>query len=611
MRGKSSKKASKKWPNAERERKSSISSTSSQTSVLRIYSGPALLEHSGSDYKAIANSDCLTAREIIALALQRYLLDDEHPDDFVLCDTVGHLESYSRRSGARVDSSESIDEADLAYQFVTHYSRLVHPAEHPQLLALSWQPEEKCERRFILHPRTAVPPFRPMASPLMSSPPDSRLSSRSSSFDTLLDEEDTAHLTITQRHSASSSQAMFTSVHTDNVNVPFLITLTCAKPEKSLLAYLLVDKVTTIGRLSTNSKITASNLSIGLHGNDLLPLHCCIRCTELITSSQSKRLVYSLEPAKDAAVAVNGEVVTDMVTLRSGDLLQLGRKHAFVYRDPAKAVNTAQGWPWLPQPNFPTLEEEGDDAAFTSSREELAHGSSQSLHSGRQELAHGSSQSLLSGKREEFVHGSSQSLHSGRRNSDATASETEPSVSGSPKKVRSPSDPTKERTSSEGDASVSTPTTTRHEIEGPRTPSSQVVKSVSGTENARKLRFSYSLGSLEERADSASPYKVIYLTSDQHEDAFLHWVVGTVDITSLPMPLVPAACICLALHGMHVNTPGDDMMQISQFVTKISEEIQEAVWVRIGTQKSLWLCIPSMLRPCLQQFSLAVALYPL
>lgn len=332
------------WHEDERRRSSTANS-------LRIYAGPALQEQSGSDYKTVFASDDTTTREVIEAALQRLFIYDAACEDYVLCEVMGSVEPYHCVSGEVIgfSTADEVDWSNVAHRFTPLYSRLIATNEHPQILMRLWHSDGSSERRLYLHPRQAVPQYRLGPGSPCSSPHLSVITDESAP---------TPQLTFVQRYCDTPSKLLFTGVHADQLRTPFLVTLSCSAPEKNLLVYPLVDKVTSIGHVTA-----ASSLSISLGGSDLLSLHCTIRCTEFrrsitsINKSHERREVFSLDPSPGAAVAVNGVPKTSLVPLHDGDLIHLASSHVFLFRDPAEPVALSKGWKWLPQPKYGTSQE--------------------------------------------------------------------------------------------------------------------------------------------------------------------------------------------------------------------------------------------------------------
>ncbi|XP_065198920.1 serine-rich adhesin for platelets-like [Sycon ciliatum] len=349
MRRQSSAGNRRSWHGDEERRRSSASAVNS----MRVYTGPGLQEQSASDYKTVFASDDTVARDVIESVLQRLFIYDQSCDDFVLYETIGALEWYHCVSGDVIEYNDGVaDWANVAQRFTPRYSRLVAPNEYPQVLMRLWQVDMGSERRMYVHRRNAVPQYRlSSGTPSRSSSPQAQQQPAEDSGRAV-----TPQLTYVQRFCDSPSKLQFTGVYTDNLCTPFLVTLSCSQPEKNLLVYPLIDKVTSIGQLSTGTSV-----SIALAGYDLLPLHCTIRCTEVSRNSssslnaakmQDRRDIFSLDAAKEAHVAVNGAPVSGMLVLRDGDLLHLATSHVFVFRDPSQPLSLSNGWKWLPQPDF-------------------------------------------------------------------------------------------------------------------------------------------------------------------------------------------------------------------------------------------------------------------
>ncbi|XP_065193262.1 uncharacterized protein LOC135824453 isoform X3 [Sycon ciliatum] len=481
MRRQSSAGNRRSWHGDEERRRSSASAVNS----IRVYTGPGLQEQSASDYKTVFASDDTVARDVIESVLQRLFIYDQSCDDFVLYETIGALEWYHCVSGDIIEYNDGVaDWANVAQRFTPRYSRLVAPNEYPQVLMRLWQVDMGSERRMYVHHRNAVPQYRlSSGTPSRSSSPQAQQQPAEDSGRAV-----TPQLTYVQRFCDSPSKLQFTGVYTDNLCTPFLVTLSCSQPEKNLLVYPLIDKVTSIGQLATGTSV-----SIALAGYDLLPLHCTIRCTEVSRNSssslnaakmQDRRDIFSLDAAKEAHVAVNGAPVSGMLVLRDGDLLHLATSHVFVFRDPSQPLSLSNGWKWLPQPDFTSA------AGSLSTTTDITSGS---------------------------MHTASLADDPSSQTSEAT-----PSTSSSQRSARviTTSSSSASSRKSVSLSTVSIGSDPQHQ-QGGSTPSSP--------------------------SDSLTRTMPLVFSGIQQEDVFVQLTLTTADVSSLPNPLSPSAAIILAL----------------------------------------------------------------
>lgn len=81
-----------------------------------------------------------------------------------------------------------------------------------------------------------------------------------------------------------------------------------------------------------------SKPDVPLFAADILPRHCCFQ-------RQGVSSPTTLCPCQDAAVTRNGEVLTAPVQLNPGDVIGLGERYLFLFKDPlslAQKVNVEE-----------------------------------------------------------------------------------------------------------------------------------------------------------------------------------------------------------------------------------------------------------------------------
>ncbi|XP_071329288.1 ras-associating and dilute domain-containing protein [Trachinotus anak] len=106
---------------------------------------------------------------------------------------------------------------------------------------------------------------------------------------------------------------------------PYLLLLQGCSPTQDFVIYLLVGSETVIGRRGDDED--RSKLDILLFATDILPRHCCFL-------HRSTGGPIMLCPCQDAMVTRNGEVLRKEVQLSPGDVIGVGQRYLFLFKDP-------------------------------------------------------------------------------------------------------------------------------------------------------------------------------------------------------------------------------------------------------------------------------------
>lgn len=103
-----------------------------------------------------------------------------------------------------------------------------------------------------------------------------------------------------------------------------VLSLSVSSPQDFLI-YLLSGSNIVIGRHGEREE--GGGVDILLFAPDILPRHCTFR-----RHSAGSRT--ALRPCQDAAVTRNGETLREEVQLNPGDVIGLGQRYLFLFKDP-------------------------------------------------------------------------------------------------------------------------------------------------------------------------------------------------------------------------------------------------------------------------------------
>ncbi|XP_032431065.1 ras-associating and dilute domain-containing protein [Xiphophorus hellerii] len=374
---------------------SELSNQITAPGILKIF-GNEICE--GAHYKSVLATTHSSAGELVKEALDRYGLRKEESESYVLCDTIGSIDSH---------------------QWRTEGFRVVGDHEKPLLLQSLWKPREGLARRFEIQRKSSIEEMtskerdtvtagiNAQARKLQKS--RSRVTStlvertlgrsqklwRSKSEMDLLDGGDESggehdarakglHKSLGRSsvhsqeslengprlidiHSAETpfegdggtasktenlcpprprgeregeeSEREETESSDDNTtqysihpphDCPYLLLLQGWSLMQDFIIYLLAAPHILIGRRADcEDKLSVDVL---LFADDILPSHCSLH-------RHGVGSPITLSPCKDAAVSRNGKAVKDDVRLSSGDIIGLGKRYLFLFRDPLASVN--------------------------------------------------------------------------------------------------------------------------------------------------------------------------------------------------------------------------------------------------------------------------------
>uniref|UniRef100_A0A087YLL8 Si:ch211-176g6.2 n=1 Tax=Poecilia formosa TaxID=48698 RepID=A0A087YLL8_POEFO len=325
---------------------SELSNQITAPGILKIF-GNEICE--GAHYKSVLATMHSSAGELVKEALDRYGLRKEESDSYVLCDTIGSIDSH---------------------QWRTEGFRVVGDHEKPLLLQSLWKPREGLARRFEIQRKSSIEEktskerdtvtagINAQARKLQKS--RSRVTSslvertlgrsqklwRSKSEMDLLDggdksdgkrdarakslRESLGHSSVHSRESLENSDDNTTqySIHPPH-DCPYLLLLQGWSLTQDFIIYLLAAPHILIGRCGECED--KPSVDVVLFADDILPSHCSLH-------RHGVGSTITLSPCKDAAVSRNGKAVKDNVQLSSGDIIGLGKHYLFLFSPPAAAT---------------------------------------------------------------------------------------------------------------------------------------------------------------------------------------------------------------------------------------------------------------------------------
>ncbi|XP_017274994.1 RA_Radil_like and Myo5p-like_CBD_Rasip1 domain-containing protein isoform X2 [Kryptolebias marmoratus] len=353
---------------------------SSQLSV------PGILKIFGSDicqgahYKSVLATTQSSAKELVREALERYCLEKEDANDYVLCDVIG-------KTGA--DN-----------QWKRECFRVVGDNERPLMLQSLWKPKEGFSRRFEIQQRVSVeeqslkdtdtitaginaqarklqknrsrvtslfvdssgedadgPGFWRSLSEmdLSAMGKEASRAQQSALREDLEVEADKEVLRLgMEKEETESSDDNTTqySIHPP-FDFPYFLLLQGYNHRQDFVIYLMSGTTTIFGccREHCNGEDEERlKVDILLFAPDVLPQHCCIR--RLDSNSQTstgkhKKTLTMLKPLHDAPVTRNGSILKEEVELSPGDLVGLGKHYLFMFKDPTSTSGSLNSPPWM------------------------------------------------------------------------------------------------------------------------------------------------------------------------------------------------------------------------------------------------------------------------
>ncbi|CAH1794336.1 unnamed protein product [Owenia fusiformis] len=329
----------------------------------------------GANYKSVLASSRSTSQELVKEALERYGISKSKAKHYVLCDVIGKF-----------------GEGDNPV-WETQYERTIGDTEKPLILQSFWKPGEGYSRRFEVRVKSellnnevdtvtsglnanarrmlisqtrsdAIPNFDRYAtrspSPIdsdqvhtMEESTSSKYYAMSSGKAQVLEMYD-FHDGVQSLPSCSTSSDGAPSIVTLSssfairppTECPYFLTLQGNDTNNDNIMYILADSVALIGRQGDAEAMP----DIGLNDLDILPKHCWV-CKKPIPQQEinenSYYCIVTLDPFQGAYVAVNGIQITSITELKQGDMVHIGEKYVFMFKDPTLPSSTASTATWV------------------------------------------------------------------------------------------------------------------------------------------------------------------------------------------------------------------------------------------------------------------------
>ncbi|XP_031717949.1 ras-associating and dilute domain-containing protein-like [Anarrhichthys ocellatus] len=356
---------------------SELSSQMSVPGILKIF-GCDICQ--GTNYKSVLATTQSSAKELVKEALERYCLEKEDANNYVLCDVIG-------QTGA--DN-----------QWKRECFRVVGDNEKPLMLQSLWKPKEGFSRRFEIQLRASVEEqslkdrdtvtagINAQARKLQKS--RSRVTSlfvdgSGEDVDGLgiwrsLSEMDLStmgkeasrvqHSALREDPEAEADKEVLrlgmekeeTESSDDNTtqysihppfDFPYFLLLQGYSHRQDFVIYLMSGTTTIFGccREHCNGEDEERlKVDILLFAPDVLPQHCCIRRLDSnipTSTGEHRKTLTMLKPLHGAPVTRNGFLLKEEVELNPGDLVSLGKHYLFMFKDPTSTSGSLQTPLWM------------------------------------------------------------------------------------------------------------------------------------------------------------------------------------------------------------------------------------------------------------------------
>ncbi|XP_062860073.1 ras-associating and dilute domain-containing protein [Trichomycterus rosablanca] len=347
---------------------SELSSHVTAPGILKIF-GNEICQ--GANYKSVLATTHSSAKELVKEALERYSLNKEDADAYVLCDVIGCLTEREWRS-------ECV--------------RLVGDNERPLLLQSLWKPREGYARRFEIHRRASVEEkisrdkdtvtaginaqarrlqktrsrgrsvvfdtgAAPAATPglcrslseadLRTAPEPHRSLKSQQGVDapeTTTHKEPPCAAGETEEARSGDDRRTQYSIHPPR-HLPYFLLLQGFSYRQDFVIYPLSTSTTVFGRDVQRSDVDSGAT---LWAPDIRARHCSVQ--RLASPHQNPPVgkeaqVTVLTPHQGAPVRRNGIIVDRDVTLHPGDVVALGDHYIFMFKDPGGESEAARSSP--------------------------------------------------------------------------------------------------------------------------------------------------------------------------------------------------------------------------------------------------------------------------
>nr|XP_033501514.1 RA_Radil_like and Myo5p-like_CBD_Rasip1 domain-containing protein [Epinephelus lanceolatus] len=354
-----------------------LSSQMSVPGILKIF-GSDICQ--GTNYKSVLATIQSSAKELVKEALERYCLEKEDVNDYVLCDVIGKMGADN--------------------QWKRECFRVVGDNEKPLMLQSLWKPKEGFSRRFEIQMRASVEEqslkdrdtvtagINAQARKLQKSrsrvtslfvdgsgedvdglgiwrslsemdlPAMGKEASRAQQSTLREDPEAEADKEVLrlgmEKEETESSDDNTTqySIHPP-FDFPYFLLLQGYSHRQDFVIYLMSGTTTIFGccREHCNGEDEERlKVDILLFAPDVLPQHCCVRRLDSNNPSSTgdhRKTLTMLKPLHGAPVTRNGFLLKDEVELNPGDLVGLGKHYLFMFKDPTSTPGSIQNPPWM------------------------------------------------------------------------------------------------------------------------------------------------------------------------------------------------------------------------------------------------------------------------
>ncbi|XP_072549998.1 ras-associating and dilute domain-containing protein-like isoform X2 [Salminus brasiliensis] len=341
---------------------SELSSQLSAPGILKIF-GSDICQ--GTNYKSVLATTRSSAKELVKEALERYCLEKEDPDAYVLCDVIG--------------------QTGVDHQWKTECLRVVGDNEKPLMLQSLWKPKEGFSRRFEIQKRSSVEERSAKDKDTITAGLNAqvrklqKVRSRVTSLfvdgscgeldslgiwrslsdmdvsamgkeackvnkavalqeDPEAEADAEARCLSTEKEETESSDDNTTqySIHPP-FDFPYFLLLQGYSHRQDFVIYLMSGNSCVFGCCSDPIEdMERLKLDVVLYAPDVLPQHCCVRRLDATNPQPegSKRTLTLIQPLNGAPVTRNGIPIKDESELFPGDLVGLGQHYLFLFKDP-------------------------------------------------------------------------------------------------------------------------------------------------------------------------------------------------------------------------------------------------------------------------------------
>lgn len=354
-----------------------LSSQMSIPGILKIF-GSDICQ--GTNYKSVLATTQSSAKELVKEALERYCLEKEDPNDYVLCDVIGQTGTDN--------------------QWKRECFRVVGDNEKPLMLQSLWKPKEGFSRRFEIQLRASVEEQslkdRDTVTAGINAQARKLQKSRSRVTSLFVDGsgEDVDGLGIWRSLSEMDLSAMEkeasrarqsalredpeaeadkevlrlgmekeeTESSDDNTtqysihppfDFPYFLLLQGYSHRQDFVIYLMSGTTTIFGCCREHCNGDDEDrlkVDILLFAPDVLPQHCCVRRLDSnipTSTGEHRKSLTMLKPLHGASVTRNGFILKEEVELNPGDLVGLGKHYLFLFKDPTSTSGSLQTPPWM------------------------------------------------------------------------------------------------------------------------------------------------------------------------------------------------------------------------------------------------------------------------